>query len=45
MARAAARLEAAIAATIPARDATRLVFGFDAEGKITGIGIQSMEGD
>jgi hypothetical protein len=29
----------------PRGDAASLVFGFDAEGKITGIGIQSMAGD
>jgi len=29
----------------PRGDATSLLFGFDAEGKITGIGVESMAGD
>ena len=29
----------------PRGDATNLLFGFDAEGKITGIGVESMAGD
>jgi hypothetical protein len=29
----------------PRGDATSLLFGFDAEGKITGVGILSMAGD
>ncbi len=29
----------------PRGDATSLLFGFDAEGKITGVGVESMAGD
>jgi hypothetical protein len=29
----------------PGGDATRLLFGFDAEGKIIGVAIMSMAGD
>ena len=33
------------AAGLPRGDAASLLFGFDAEGKITGIGVESMAGD
>ncbi|MGC1251047.1 MAG: hypothetical protein WA889_09310, partial [Xanthobacteraceae bacterium] len=29
----------------PRGDATSLLFGFDAEGKITGVGVESIAGD
>ena len=29
----------------PRGDATSLLFGFDTEGKITGVGVESMAGD